>query len=44
MHGVKTMQIVVDFDDGKRVYEKIEKNLNNMPIGILGIILNKSFE
>lgn len=35
-YGVKTKVIVADFSKGKKVYEHIEEELRDIPVGILG--------
>lgn len=35
-HRVKTKYIVADFSKGRPIYEKIEKELQGIPVGILG--------
>lgn len=36
MYGVKTKIIVADFSKGQFVYEDIERELTDIPVGILG--------
>lgn len=36
MYGVKTKIIVADFSKGQFVYEDIERELRDIPVGILG--------
>lgn len=36
LYGVKTKCVVIDFNDGKDVYERLELELRDIPIGILG--------
>lgn len=38
-YPVKTKWIVADFSGGKEIYDEIEKQLNGIPVGILGKIL-----
>lgn len=36
MYGVKTKIIVADFSKGQFVYEDIERELRDIPVGVLG--------
>jgi hypothetical protein len=35
-YDVKTKVIVADFSDGESIYEKLEEQLEEIPIGVLG--------
>lgn len=39
-YSVKTKIIVADFSKGQTVYEHIEQELKDIPVGILGTICN----
>lgn len=36
LYGVQTKCIAVDFNDGKEVYDRIKRELDGIPVGILG--------